>query len=417
MHMLLLTAELPFPPDSGPQVKTFHMLQHLTQAYRVCLVSFSGDTDATAAEILRNLGAEVHVVPVQRPTDRRLLDLRFGAAAVASAPADQHAVQQMHRLLAELTTRAKAHGEPFALVHADQMAMAPFALALDLPRLLDLHQLPWSDLEGRVSSQTGLAHWQLQRAIRALQRETAQIARGFNALTVVSEEDRRALTAIVSQQHDISVIPIAVDPQREAPIARDPEAQAILSLSALWRATNAEGVHWFARDVYPLVRRQAPACRLNICGAEPPAAIQALAQAQPTIRVTGYIDDPRPFIQTAGCQIVPLRSGSGMRVTILEALARGVPVVATGIGCADLDLQPGEHLLVADTPSEFADAVGVLLREPELGLRIAAAGRRQVIERYAWELVCPAIDPIYARIAPSVRHGTTRVLTPLGSRP
>lgn len=415
MHILILTAALPFPPDSGPQVKTFHVLQHLTQAHRVCLVSFAADVDHTAAEHLRALGAEVHTVPLQC-TDRRMFGGRLWHTAAPTTWADRQARQQMEHLLGDLVRRAATEGEPFDLVHADQIVMAPFALGLKLPRLLDLHQLPWIDLEGRLDACSVLERGLTQYRIAALQRATARIAAGFDAITVVSDDDRRALQALLPQRHDISVIPIAVDPQRAVPIARDPEAQAILSLTALWRATNAEGVRWFARDVYPLVRRQAPACRLDICGAEPSPEIAALAGSDPTIRVTGHIDDPQPFIQAAGCLIVPLRSGGGMRVAILEALARGIPVVATSIGCADLDLQPGEHLLVADTPSDFADAVGLLLREPDLGRRLAEAGRRQVMERYAWPIVCPAIDAIYTRMAQSAQQRNAAVLTPLGSR-
>jgi glycosyltransferase involved in cell wall biosynthesis len=415
MHILLLTAELPFPPDSGPQVKTYHMLQHLTQAHRVTLVSFCTHPNAAAVATLQALGAEVHTIPARTATTRSLTARLFVMPPTVPFQADPKALHQMHALLAELVQKAAECGDPFDLVHADQIAMAPFAAALDLPRMLDLHQLPWTDSEGQAAEQSGLAHWLLRREIHALKRATARIAAAFDAVTVVNEDDRRALSAVLTRECELTVIPIAVDPKREGPVARAADAQGILSLSALWRNTNAEGVRWFTREVYPLVRRQAPQSSLTICGAEPPPAIVALAENDPTVQITGHIDDPRPFMYTAGCLIVPLRNGGGMRVTILEALARGIPVVSTSLGCAELDLQPGEHLLVADTPSEFADAVGLLLREPELGQRIAEAGRRQVIERYAWNIVCPTIDSTYARMTQRTNRHANGVLASAGS--
>ncbi len=417
MHILFLTADLPFPPDSGPQAKTYNLLQHLTQVHRVTLVSFTAGTNLAGVTRLRELGAEVHTIHTHSSVGPSVQTRSFNWSPNPLPLATRAAVQQMHNLLAMLSEQAATRGEPFELVHADQIVMAPFATPLQLPRLLDLHHLPWADVEGQIATATGLARWLLQREIKALRHETGRIAAAFDALTVVSEDDRRTLAELLKPGSTISVIPIAVDPPvQEYALPRATNAQNILSLTALGRSTNADGVRWFARDVYPLVRRQSPQSRLDICGAAPPAAIRDLAERDPTILVHGHIDDPRPFIHTAGCLIVPLRNGGGMRVTILEALARGIPVVATSIGCAELDLQPGEHLLVADTPSEFADAVSLLLRDPELGLRLAEAGRRQVIERYAWNVVCPAIDVVYTRITPSMSQRTQRTLAPLSDR-
>ena len=128
-----------------------------------------------------------------------------------------------------------------------------------------------------------------------------------------------------------------------------------------------------------------------------------MASPDPAIEVTGFVN-PQLYLERAGVLIAPLRRSGGMRVMLREALARGVPVVATTQACVGLDLTPGEHLLVADTPSAFADAVALLLHDPELGERIAAAARRHAIERYDWRATAPAIDSVYARIAAGVHR-------------
>jgi glycosyltransferase involved in cell wall biosynthesis len=134
-----------------------------------------------------------------------------------------------------------------------------------------------------------------------------------------------------------------------------------------------------------------------ICGAEPPAELRALGERVLGVEVTGFVD-PRPYLERAAVLIAPLRSSGGMRVTLMEALARGVPVVATSLACAGLELVGGEQLLIADRPSDFADAVSLLLRDHELGARIAAAGRQRALERYDWRALTPAVELVYARV-------------------
>ncbi|MEI7771945.1 MAG: glycosyltransferase, partial [Chloroflexales bacterium] len=155
--------------------------------------------------------------------------------------------------------------------------------------------------------------------------------------------------------------------------------------------------------VYPLVRRAAPESRLFICGPQPDPAVRALPDHDPSIEVSESID-PADSIARSACMIVPLLQSGGTRVAILEALAREIPIVSTSVGVAGLDLRPGEHVLVADTPSDFADAVTLLLREPELGQRIAAAGRQAALERHGWRAAHAAIDAVYERmVAASAR--------------
>ena len=119
----------------------------------------------------------------------------------------------------------------------------------------------------------------------------------------------------------------------------------------------------------------------------------AAGQTDERITVPGYVEDIEPLYQQAGVFIAPLRSGSGVRVKILEAMARGVPVVSTSIGADGLDVEDGVHLLIADSPTAFADAVGRILTDPALAAALAAAGRQRMLERYDWRACCrPVLD-------------------------
>jgi glycosyltransferase involved in cell wall biosynthesis len=138
--------------------------------------------------------------------------------------------------------------------------------------------------------------------------------------------------------------------------------------------------------------------RLTIVGKNPPEAVKKLANSSPQaaeIRITGYVVDPTPYLEQAGVFIVPLHSGSGMRVKIVEAWARGLPVVSTKVGAEGLRYIDGENILIADGAEAFAEAVAKVLNDPELNRRLRENGRRWVVAHYDWRQVYTAWDAIY----------------------
>jgi len=160
---------------------------------------------------------------------------------------------------------------------------------------------------------------------------------------------------------------------------------------------NVAGVLWFAREVLPLVWRDAPDARFVIVGKNPPAEVQALA-ADPRIVVTGYVADPLPYLAAADAFVVPLFAGGGMRVKIVDAWLWGLPIVSTPIGAEGIAVQDGENILLAANAAAFAAAVLRLLTDPQLNTQLRAAGRAWVEQTYAWQAVYPKVDAVYARL-------------------
>lgn len=403
MNILLLTYALPYPPDSGPKIKTYHLLRYLAAKHRVTLVSFRrADEGEDRLAGLRPLCAAIHTVPFSESRGQRYRALTVSILSRRPFTVERDASAAMHALLGRLVREAAAAGQPFDLVHADQLQMAAYAEPLPLPRLLDQHNAVYTIYESLAGQRRWPRSWLARREARLLRRYEGYICGSFEAVTTVSEKDREALQETMPRPRELTMIPIAVDSGGLQMIARDPRSQAILSLAAPDWPPNAAGISWFAREVYPLVRRAAPASTLFICGPQPGHAVRALADRDPSITVAGFVE-PSEYIARSACLIVPLRHSGGMRVMILEALARGIPIVSTSVGVAGLDLQPGVHVLVADTPSDFADAVALLLREPDLGQRIAAAGRQLVVERYDWRAVYRGVDSLYERMVDAGR--------------
>ena len=137
---------------------------------------------------------------------------------------------------------------------------------------------------------------------------------------------------------------------------------------------NVAGVLWFAREVLPLIWARLPEARFVIVGKNPPEEVQSLS-ADPRIQVAGYVADPLPYLQAADAFVVPLFSGGGMHVKILDAWLWGLPIVSTPLGAEGIDLRDGENILLAADPASFAEATVRLLTDPTLNHRLRTQAR------------------------------------------
>ena len=159
---------------------------------------------------------------------------------------------------------------------------------------------------------------------------------------------------------------------------------------------NVTGVLWFAREVLPLIWTDLPEARFVIVGKNPPEEVQALA-ADPRIQVAGYVADPLPYLQAADTFVVPLFSGGGMRVKILDAWLWGLPIVSTPLGAEGIDLRDGENILLAGDAASFAEATVRLLADPSLNHFLRTQGRAWVELAYDWKKVYARVDVVYNR--------------------
>jgi len=392
MDILLLTQVLPYPPDSGPKVKTYYLIRYLAQNHRVTLVSFTRGPQEDDIRALRKYCAEVHTVPMTRS------HLRDGFALVESVLTGKAwmMVRDRRQAMQNLVDRLSAR-KSFDIVHADQMNMAQYALRVKgARRVLDAHNALWQ-LYQRVAetTQPGPFQWLIQRDWRFIKRYEGQMCRAFDTVLTVSDSDRKALEEAARTPLVAAVIPIAVDTGAEAVIERSAQADHILHIGTMYWPPNIEGVQWFINEVFPLVRSGRPQAVFDVVGARPPEELLRQSQPGSGITITGYVPDVSEYLQKAGVFVVPLLAGSGMRVKILEALARGLPVVTTTIGCEGIAVRDGEHLLVADTPIEFAAAILRVLEDPGLAQRLGRQGRALIEECYDYRVAYRPLETVY----------------------
>lgn len=389
MRILLLTQVLPYPPDSGPKVKTWNLLKYLCEKHEVTLVSFVRGDQSSEARMLEAYCSAVHTVPMKRDP------IQDGMALVRSIVSGQPwlMVRDDRVAMRRLVTRLVAE-RVYDIVHADQLNMAQYAARVGgARRLLDAHNALWLLYKRLWNTMPGgLRKWLLGRDWRLLKRYEGQVCREFDAILAVSDEDKMALEEAAGGPANITVIPIAVDVNELQPVARRPGANHILYVGTMYWPPNVDGVLWFIREVYPRIRARRPDVVFDVVGARPPRDILDLSGEDTGVNVLGYVPDPTPQLESAGVMVVPLRAGGGIRVKILNALAQALPIVSTRIGCEGIKVENGRHLLIADSPEEFAASVLQLLEDQNLATELGRNGRRLIEEVYDYRKAYRPLD-------------------------
>ena len=434
-RVLFLTQVLPYPLDAGPKIRAYYTLRYLSRQHELTLLSFVRPGDPPeAVEHLRGFCQAVHTVPMRRSRARDAYHLLRSLASDTPfliardwLPEMAACVQQLvaGSLQSAIRNRKSEIGGPqsairnpqFDFVHADQLWMAPYALlapnpqsAIGNPQLvLDQHNAVYL-IPKRLAEREGnpLKRALLELEWRKLARYEAEVCQQFDHVVWVTEQDRQNIKYQISNPQSAirnpqsTVIPICVDPAAQPVIHRQPDAHRVTFLGGLHWPPNAEGILWFTRHAWPHVQAAIPEACLTVIGKDPPKEIRNPQSAIRNLHVTGYVDDPTPYLAETAVFIVPLHAGGGMRVKILDAWCWGLPVVTTTIGAEGLRVRDGENAcVVAGLPTEprtaeaFAQAVVRVLREPELAARLAAGGRRTVEAHYDWRKVYRAWDEVY----------------------
>jgi len=276
--------------------------------------------------------------------------------------------------------------------------------------IFDAHNAVWTITERMKQNAPFYLKPPLSLETKRIKRYEGMIVSDFNSTLAVTEPDRIALMDALqayckdrnSIRATISVIPIAVDTQQIQPVSRRARSMNILTMGTLYYPPNADGIRWFLQQVFPLVREKLPNVTLTIAGKNPPRDFIKLGgDPDSGITVPGFVEDLDPYFAKSALMIIPVRAGGGMRVRILEAFARAIPVVTTTVGLEGIQAKSGEDVLVADSPDDFAQYVIDLLQDRLLQEKLSTNGRKLVEEKYDWQGVLSKLETTYERLVPS----------------
>lgn len=400
MNILVVSAWCPFPANNGSRLRAYHLMRQLAaRGHRLTLLAMGqDDTDGETARVgLEPLCAGgVTLFPSRffqpgtlkawlgffSPKPRMLLDTWQPEAAREIA---RQCHDKGHDVVLALQLGV-AHYIPTDTLHPcvlDEVEVSSFVRPLSEAR----------DLRRRL--RIGLM-------VAKLRAHVASLAPHFKVWTAVSGDEREAILRLIGKTPapPIEVLANGVDLDYNSSRPGDGDADTLVYNGALSFYANREAVEYFAADILPRIRKQRPSACLYVTGRTEALASDDPLRHHPAIRLTGYLEDIRPTIHGASACVVPLRQGGGTRLKILEAMALGVPVVATRRGAEGIDCEHGENILLADAPEEFAEATLRVMGDLALRRHLVAGGRRLVEECYGWARIGEQLQTLLEEAAP-----------------
>ena len=410
MKILVIAERLPSQLGGG-SARQYNIIRALHHAHQYTVATHAFPQDLVYRDQLSNLVERLEIIEIELPKaeQRSTAYWRFTAwqhAFLNLTPQRGRFFQTkaLRKVIANLLV-----SEQFDLVQVHQaylMPLLPKALwnGHSRPVLLDMHDI-LSDFERQaISTKVKTSHriqtWLEWQKMKALERKAL---RQVNLCLAVSEEDR-SLWQKIYPGCPVQVAPNGVDleyfhpSEEDGPVSQKGKQERILFCGSLNYGPNAEAVRWFHREIFPYILTAYPNVSLQVVGWGPPADIQAFNQP-PTIEVTGFVEDIRPYLAGSWVVIVPLLSGSGTRLKILDAWAMGKAVVATHLGAQGLKAEHNRNILLANDPQELANCVLSLLGNPSERRRLGVAGRKTVEEYYSWQRTGQVFESAYHTLA------------------
>jgi len=398
LRVLVVSPYVPSRLAGGP-IRVHGLITSLPAPHAVSLLAFAqrGQRDVEIATEIRERCDEVVIVPNERRAiagaPKRALQLR----SLLSRRSFERHVHERPAFQAALD-RICARSE-FDVVQVEHSFMAQFRFPSGPALVLDEH-----NVEHEIRSRTMAVVRPGPRKVYdylnhlKLRAEEVRSWHQVDACAVTSPRDEATIRGALPRALT-AVVPNAVDTAFFSPGAKPRERGTILFYGTLSYYPNLDGLLFFLREVMPIVRRDHPAARLKIVGADPPEAVRRYEASDVTF--TGFVPDLRPHLASASVVIAPLRIGGGTRLKVLEAMAMAAPVVSTSLGAEGIAVTSGREVLLADTAEALAAEVIRVLRDDGLAAELGAAGRRLIETSYDWRASARALEALYRRAIPA----------------
>jgi len=386
------------PLDHGGKIRSFHLAKELAGHHDVSLFTFYQPFPEDPHAELKSLFKTVTCVPLSIPQKNGLGEyVAYAKNVFSPLPYSVTKYCQPH---VTLELRRHLEKESYDVILCDFLLTAG-VVPWDLPgpRVLFTHN---------VEAQIWRRHFEVARnpvwkaacyrEFRAMARMERRYLRQADHVLAVSEADRQVFSHSLDASR-ISVIPTGVDADYFRPEPGAEQLNALVFTGSMDWLPNEDGILYFANKILPLIRREAPDTVLWVVGRRPSRNLQELMNRFDGIKVTGSVEDIRPYIAKASVYVVPLLVGGGTRLKIFEAMAMSRAVVSTSIGAEGLPVVNGQNICLADDPKEFARQALTLLKQPERRAAVGRAARLLVEQSYSWSSVGLHLSNVLAQVS------------------
>ena len=390
-NILYLVHRLPYPPNKGDKVRSYHLLKHLARMHRVFLGTFIDDPDDEAhVATVRALCADLHVSRL-RPRLARAGSLN---ALLSGDPLTLRYYRSAAMADWVKQTSRSTHIDA-AVIFSSAMAqyVEDFRRLPTLIDFVDVDSAKWTQYAPRHRWPLSWLYRREGRLLLAYERRVAsRSVRSFfvteNEAALFCQQAPECRVRVEAMCNGVDADYFSSDPSRPSPY-KAAELPVVFT-GAMDYLPNVDAVAWFKHEVLPDVLKRWPDARFYIVGRSPTAAVLALASDQ--VVVTGTVPDVRPYLQHAAAVVAPLRIARGIQNKILEAMSMAKPVIASVECAAAVDAAKGTELLTADNLAAYIAELARVLDAPAAAAAIGRAARQRVVERYSWEAHLEAID-------------------------
>jgi len=386
MKILWVKAGGLVPPDTGGKIRSYNILRQLAKHHAVTFFTFYAAHENDVHAELSQIFQRVIQIPLGLPRAKSAGELLDYAVNLFSR--EPYNLTKYCRPVVRKRLRALLQEETYDVILCDFLVAAG-VIPWDWPgpKVLFTHNVEaviWQrHYEVARNPLWRALSWREWKRMEAAERRYLQKA---DYVLAVSENDREAFARFLDPQK-LTVAPTGADTEFFQPSGEKEMPNSLVFTGSMDWLPNEDGIYYFANEIFPLIRGQAPDATLCIVGRKPSRRLQDLASRIPNIQLTGWVEDVRPYVAQRAVAIVPLRIGGGTRLKIFEAMSMAKAVVSTSIGAEGLPVKNGEHLLIADDPPTFAESTLRLLGNPSQRAQIGQAARHLVQENYSWATV------------------------------
>lgn len=381
MKILFLSRWFPFPPDNGSKLRIYNLIKIAASQHEVDLISFT--SEPITKERVEGIAPFCKKVQTVIYREFKPTSLRSILGFISLQPRfllDTYSVD--FKNFVNLFIKQKSYD----LAVSSQIDMLPYMdLIYGVKKLHDEIELTiYSDARYNENGA-----WRRLRAKLTWWKLTHYLAGVLNradGFSVVSNQEMEIIRLISNGNSRGDVIPNGIDIEAYQGDWGEPEPDSLIYAGALTYNVNLEAMQYFISEIFPLIKQKRPAVKLYITG-KANDHLRAQLPNDPNVELTGYLNDIRPRIARSWLSIVPLRTGGGTRLKILESLALGTPVVSTRKGAEGLALVSERDLVIRDESVEFAEAVIGILEDRDFRMRLGNSGKNSIGSLYNWKMI------------------------------
>lgn len=400
MKVLWLSHLLPFPPQGGVMQRSFNLLKEVSKKNEVYLFALNQkawlpmkeDVNRARNEFMK-FCKRVDIFDLPSDKSKYAWYKLVGKSFFTKNPytVNWTMSREMQNSIKQMLKRSQVD-----VIHCDTIGLAEYLKNIEkIPKVLNHHNIESHMMLRRAKKENNLLkklYFYVEG--KKLKKYEKIFCPLFDRNITVSELDKNRLQSLLPNLI-IDVVPNGVDVEYFQSRNREAFSNNIIFVGSMDWYPNEDAVIFFIKNIWPLVKKKCRNATFTIVGRKPGSKVKRLVNDDSSIKITGYVDDVRPFFDMSRVFVCPIRDGGGTKLKLLDAMAMEKAIVTTSVGAEGLEVKNGKHVLIADDYKSFALNIIRLYEDLNFAKYLGQNARKLVVERYSWESIGRKLNDVY----------------------